>query len=233
MLTYLRDILTSARLRARYQRLVSEQLLNIAESTQSPPTSEDPSRWTLLAQPKPITESARTDLRNQVRQLVTDNPHAKNLLRLLEIYVVGPGLKLTHAKTQAAALGSLGASPAPTPPTVDSHNTNPLSNHACGFAMPSSSSLNLSVSPSPHPPLAPSPNPLLLQASSHPFAPLQTPSHPNPSPLADSLWQSFLTHNHRHYSFREHARRTWRDGEAFLRLFPSPTWPPTLRFLDP
>jgi hypothetical protein len=203
MLTYLRDVLTSARLRARYRRLVNEQLLSLAESTSSQPLSEAPSRWSLLGQHMPLTDTARTDLRNQVRQLVTDNPHAKNLLRLLEIYVVGPGLKLTHSATAACNV----ALQPPSPPRG-------------GRGQGEGGVQTAFIASSP-------------PASSHPFAPLQAPSHPDPFATADALWQSFLTHNHRHYSFREHARRAWRDGESFLRLFPSPTWPPTLRFLDP
>lgn len=50
---------------------------------------------------------------------------------------------------------------------------------------------------------------------------------------ADRIWNDFLSRNRRHYSFREHARRTWRDGECFLRLFAQPTWPPVVRFIDP
>jgi len=92
---------------------------------------------------------------------VRSNPYARNLLRLLEVYVVGPGLKVTPA-----------AIPGARPPGEV----------------------------------------------------LQT---------ADRLWRSFLQLNHRHFTFREHARRAWRDGEAFLRLFPQPQWPPTVRFIDP
>jgi capsid protein len=50
---------------------------------------------------------------------------------------------------------------------------------------------------------------------------------------ANELWQQFLVKNERHYSFREHARRTWRDGECFVRLFPTQAWPPSVRFVDP
>src|SRR5690606_19697360 len=42
-----------------------------------------------------------------------------------------------------------------------------------------------------------------------------------------------LMHNQRHYSFAEHARRTWRDGECFVRRFDDRQWPPDLRFVDP
>ncbi|MCH7685679.1 MAG: phage portal protein, partial [Planctomycetes bacterium] len=50
---------------------------------------------------------------------------------------------------------------------------------------------------------------------------------------ADRLWKAFFTKNHRHFSYREYARRTWRDGECLLRRFPQAQWPPTVRFMDP
>ena len=50
---------------------------------------------------------------------------------------------------------------------------------------------------------------------------------------ADRLWKSFLTHNGRHFSFHEHARRAWRDGECFVRKFSHVAWPPDVRFIDP
>lgn len=50
---------------------------------------------------------------------------------------------------------------------------------------------------------------------------------------ADQLWDEFQEGNSRHYSFAEHARRAWRDGEAFLQVFPHESWPPQVRFIDP
>lgn len=176
MLTYLRDLYHTAQLKARYRRRLQEQLLNLAESSYQQPASEDPSRWTLINQSL-RTSAEHHDLRTQARKLVHENPHARNLLRLLEIYVAGPGLKLTHVPN--------------TNPTTEQHTSGP--------------------SHSSHP-----------SNSSHPLA-----------EAATHLWTTFLQHNHRHYTYGEHARRAWRDGEAFLRLFPTPTWPPTVRFLDP
>jgi len=49
---------------------------------------------------------------------------------------------------------------------------------------------------------------------------------------ADRIWNGFLEQNQRHFSFQEHARRTWRDGECFLRRFLTPEGL-TLRFIDP
>ena len=51
--------------------------------------------------------------------------------------------------------------------------------------------------------------------------------------MADHLWSEFLSANRAHFSYREFARRTWRDGECFLRLFAESEEGPTLRFLDP
>ena len=33
--------------------------------------------------------SPRTDLRTRARRLVAENPHARNVMRLMEVYVVG------------------------------------------------------------------------------------------------------------------------------------------------
>ncbi len=126
------------------------------------PVAEDPGRWMLLGGDSVGLEpSRRIDLRTQARQLVRENPHARNVLRLLEIYVAGPGLQLSHASL---------------PPIAGDEN--------------------------------------LVRR-------------------ADRLWREFLAANRRHFTFREYARRCWRDGECFLRLFTQPDWPPTVRFVDP
>ena len=161
MLTYLRDKLHTARLRARYERIVQERVLELAEAGGPQTVAEDPGRWTLLGGLKsPLDETARTDLRTKARRLVVDSPHARNLLRLMEIYTVGPGLRLNHAgvesRTEHAQRDS-GSRPS----TLDSR---------------------------------------LLRT-------------------ADRIWTEFLTANCRHFSYREFARRTWRDGECFLRLY--------------
>ncbi|GAB4159727.1 MAG: phage portal protein [Planctomycetaceae bacterium] len=162
MLGFLRDKLETARLKARYRRRVQEQLLQLVESGSPSPVSEDPGNWTLLGDTKSnVTESERIDVRTKARQLVADNPHARNILRLLDIYVVGPGLKLSHM-------------------VLDTQDDTPE----------------------------------LVKR-------------------ADHLWRTFLNENRRHFSYREYARRTWRDGECFLRFFSGTQWPPTVRFVDP
>ncbi|MCH8828833.1 MAG: phage portal protein [Planctomycetes bacterium] len=157
-----RDKIETARLKARYQRLVQEQLLELVETESPSPVSEDPGNWMLLGDGKSaLTESARTDSRTNARKLVAGNPYARNILRLMEVYVVGPGLKLGHAASSQDAADEA----------------------------------------------------LIREA--------------------DRLWSRFVRENRRFFSYREFARRTWRDGECFLRIFPSSSWPPTVRFLDP
>ncbi|MCA9071209.1 MAG: phage portal protein, partial [Planctomycetaceae bacterium] len=51
--------------------------------------------------------------------------------------------------------------------------------------------------------------------------------------MANHVWSEFLAANRSHFSYREFARRTWRDGECFLRLFAESPEGPTVRFLDP
>ncbi len=162
MFDYLRDKIHSARLKARYQRLVQERVLNLVEASTPQPVAEDPGNWKLLGDIKSeLDETDRTDARTKARQLVVNNPHARNLLRLLEIYVVGPGLRLNHERVRREG------------------DTDALARDA------------------------------------------------------ERLWTEFVTENRRHFSYREYARRTWRDGECFLRKFPLATWPPTVRFIDP
>lgn len=165
MISYLWNKYQAARLSARYQRLVQERLLALAEATEPLPVSEDDDAadWMLLgAGPSSLSEHDRLDARAKARQLVAHNPHAKNALRLLEVYVVGPGLRVdaVHRRHADSATAQRTAA------------------------------------------------------------------------KANALWSQFLANNRRHFSYREFARRTWRDGEAFVRKFPSPVWPPTVRFLD-
>ncbi|MBW3542541.1 MAG: phage portal protein [Planctomycetes bacterium] len=162
MFSYLREKLHTARLRARYERIVHERVLALAEATSPQPVSEDPGRWTLLGDAKsPLDHAERLDARRKARRLVVENPHARNLLRLLEVYVVGPGLALSHA---------------------------PIQSGTASERMPAA---------------------------------------------ADALWREFLDANRGHFSYREFARRTWRDGECFVRLFAGNGGSPQVRFLDP
>ncbi len=162
MLQYLRDRWHAAQLRAKSQRLMQERMLHLLESSGPEPVADDPGRWWPVGQTKAaIDEPQRTDLRTQARQLVHTNPYARNLLRLLEVYVAGPGLTVNAVATE--------------PDLVETA--------------------------------------VLRRAT--------------------QLWHQFLRANQKHFTFRETARRTWRDGECFLRLYSQPQWPPTVRYIDP
>ncbi len=162
MLQYLRDCWHTAQLRARTQRLAQERVLQMMESVGPEPVADDPGRWLSLGPNTNIVdEPRRSDLRMQARRLVHTNPYARNLLRLLEVYVAGSGLTLNVTAAE--------------PDAVD----------------------------------------------------------PADLRRASQLWQHFLRCNAKHFTFRETARRTWRDGECFARLYPQPQWPPTVRYIDP
>lgn len=161
MLDFFRDKWHSLRLQARYDRKLREQVLSLLEQQSPQPVSEDPGSWTLVGGSKSrLAEPARLDLRDRARELVRTNPYARNILRLLEVYVAGPGFKPVMA------------------PRTSDHR------------------------------------PELLSA-------------------AEQLWNEFLQVNRRHFSFRETARRVWRDGECFLRKYALPEWPPVVRYVDP
>ncbi|MCA9082142.1 MAG: phage portal protein [Planctomycetaceae bacterium] len=162
MLQFVRDTITTWQLRARYQRRIHEQLLQFTEQQTNQPVAADPGQWQLAGGSLPLTAPQRTDIRQRARRLSRTNPHARNILRLLQAYVTGPGLTLNHR----------------------------LIDDTC------------------------EPRPDLLRQ-------------------ATSLWHRFCEANMRHYSFTEHARRTWRDGECFLRKYSTDQWPPTVRFIDP
>jgi capsid protein len=163
MFDFLRDQFAIARLRTRYQRMIQERLLELAERASPQPVSEEAGDWHLLGGTRSLPEQSRMEIRDRARRAVRENPYACNILRLLEAYVTGPGLQLTHQANEGAE-------------RVE--------------------------------------QPWVLRR-------------------ADEIWEQFLVENERHYSFREHARRTWRDGECFLRLFSNPEWPPAVRFVDP
>lgn len=164
MLGFLSDKLETARLRARYRRRIHERLLELTEGSGPQPVAPEAGDWTLLGGDRGLTEQTRVDTRTQARELTRSNPYACNILRLLEVYVAGPGLKLVHQLR-------------------DQRSDDPSLEE-------------------------------LLR-------------------LADRLWADFLTRNERHYSFREHARRAWRDGECLIRKFSHVAWPPDVRFVDP
>jgi capsid protein len=157
----------------RYRRLVRERMLALTEGVaegrgSARVVAEDEAGWwgTGRAEKGP-SEIERTDLRARSRKLVVENAHARNALRLLEVYVTGPGLAVT-------ATGRRGT-PAPDGRVA----------------------LEKLVA------------------------------------AANAVWDEFLETNAAHFSYREYARRTWRDGECFLRLFPRGDGPLAVRFVDP
>ncbi len=163
MMGYFRDKIESARLKARYERAVQQQLVDIVEEKRSTSVAEDPGEWTLLGGSQHrLSGEERAELRDQARKLVRENPHARNILRLLEAYVVGEGLRLTFR--------------------VQEETTQPD------------------------------------------FEKMD---------LFHQLWDQFLEANRAHFSFQEYARRVWRDGECFLRIYADTNWPPQVRFIDP
>jgi capsid protein len=160
MLTLLQDTFAAAALKARSTRLARERVLRLLESRAH--LDGDDGRWEPLGASlsRPLDAQAQADLRTQARRLVAENPYARNVLRLMEAYVVGPECRVSAIAND---------------PTAD----------------------------------------------------------PELTRTADRLWRRFLQKNCRHFSYREFARRTWRDGECFVRLFPRSGWPPAVRFLDP
>lgn len=165
MFDYIRDKLAALRLKARHERLVQEQLVALSETND--PVIEDSGHWHPVGElGGTLPDGKRQDLRSRARQLVLENPHARNILRLMESYVTGSGFRLNHQSREG-------------------------------------------------------------------FSPEELDRGSELSRQANRLWKDFLTHNVTHYSFQEHARRTWRDGECFIRRHPDHFWPPVVRFLDP
>lgn len=150
MLSWLADKLAVARLRAHAERTLLEQLTRFSEAND--PVAPDPGEWHLAGDdPRQFTQQQREDNLDRARKLARENPHARQILAILENYVVGPGLDLHHKPDNARA---------------------------------------------------------------------------------DQDWQDFIEANETHFSYREFARRVWRDGEAFLRVFPAMATP-QVRFIDP
>jgi capsid protein len=162
MLQYLLDKWRTVSLQAQTERLLQERLLQQLEGRAAQPVEHDVRGWMPLDTYRTLrSPAARLELLQRARQLVQTNPYARNMLRLLEIYVAGPGLNVTAVASD--------------PDRVD---------------------VRLSR-------------------------------------RVDRLWRQFLFANRNHFSLRETARRTWRDGECFLQLVAQPAWPPTVRYIDP
>ncbi len=94
---YVREVWKSWELKAASQRKLQEQLLELVERQQGG-TVRESDDWIPIGQGGVCRKSAgsRDDLLARSRYAVATNPHAKNILRMYEVYVAGPGLKLTH-----------------------------------------------------------------------------------------------------------------------------------------
>jgi capsid protein len=102
MWSLIADTWRTISLKARYQRVIHERLIGLTEAAHSQPVSEDPGRWLLLGNaPHGLDEPQRGDARAEARRLALHNPHARNILRLLEAYVTGSGLSLSHRPRNA------------------------------------------------------------------------------------------------------------------------------------
>ena len=160
MFSFLKDAFAAASLKVRYQRLARERVLRLLEARSAIESCDD-GAWRPIGGPaRPIDAETRADLRSLARRLVAENPHARNVLRLMESYVVGPDCRVSAL-------------------------------------------------------------------------PVDLETGQNVTRTANRLWQQFLNANRPHFSYGEFARRTWRDGECFVRLYQRPEWPPAVRFLDP
>ena len=160
MFTLLQDTLAAMSLKARSRRLAHERALRLMEGD-----SDAEAGWQPLGGGRAGAVNSRVvpgEVRTQARRLAVENPHAKNVLRLMEAYVVGADCQVSARPAAEQGTGS-------------------------GTA----------------------------------------------ATTADRLWREFLNASGDHFCFREFARRTWRDGECFLRLFATADWPPSVRFVDP
>ncbi|NNJ27127.1 phage portal protein [Alienimonas chondri] len=194
MFTLLKDTLAAAALKAKGDRLARERTLALMEGTlregggrpsaysvhdgaayAGAPTTD--AGWAEVG----VGGSSRSapgrlssaETRNVARELAAENPYAKNALRVLEAYVVGPGVTLSHARRSPDTEGIAG----------------------------------------------------------------DNDSLPGDIELR-GLWRRFWEANAPHVTLCELAVRTWRDGEAFVRIFARPASDgtgdvPAARFLDP
>jgi len=108
MWSLIADTWRTISLKARYQRVIHERLIGLTEAVHAQPVSEDPGRWLLLGgSAHGLDEPQRRDARAEARRLALHNPHARNILRLLEAYVTGSGLSLSHRPRDPGADGEL------------------------------------------------------------------------------------------------------------------------------
>ncbi|WP_459555314.1 phage portal protein [Lacunimicrobium album] len=98
MLSYWREKWKSWELKAQQERVLAEQVLELVERKTLQPVMEEGGGWLPVGQTSTSGwPGSRADLLKVIRKAVMVNPHAKNILRMFEVYVAGPGLKLAHA----------------------------------------------------------------------------------------------------------------------------------------
>ena len=97
MLSLFGDLYQTLRLRIQYRRRVQERVLGLLEQESMRGDPEETGRWhpAGLSSAPNRSEPMRIEQRTRARQLVQTNPYARNILRLLENYVTGPGLQVT------------------------------------------------------------------------------------------------------------------------------------------
>ncbi|MFH5806010.1 phage portal protein [Alienimonas sp. DA493] len=114
MFTLFKDTLAAAALKAKGDRLARERAVALLEGAGRPsayslndaaPTAD--AGWAEVgtggaSRSAPGRRSA-AEIRTAARELAAENPYAKNALRVLEAYVVGPGATLSHARRPAAS----------------------------------------------------------------------------------------------------------------------------------
>ena len=126
MYTLIKDALAAAALKAKGDRLARERSVALLEAAGRPSAySVGPDRpvedagWTEVgraAGPRGTPDGLTVEqTRAAARELAAGNPYAKNALRVLEAYVVGPGATLSHARRPAGDTDSRTGDIAPFP----------------------------------------------------------------------------------------------------------------------
>ncbi len=98
MWNYWREKWKSWELKAQQERILSEQVLELVERRSMLTGMDESGGWLPLGQGQQAEAAGgrREDVVKVIRKAVQVNPHAKNILRMFEVYVAGPGLRLSH-----------------------------------------------------------------------------------------------------------------------------------------
>ncbi|QDT15108.1 phage portal protein [Alienimonas californiensis] len=114
MFTLFKDALAAAALKAKGDRLARERAVALLEGAGRPsayslndaaPSAD--AGWAEVGTARPSRSApgrlSAAETRVAARELAAENPYAKNALRVLEAYVVGPGATLSHARRPTSA----------------------------------------------------------------------------------------------------------------------------------